>query len=385
MFSFLTRSKKPGRSADSPAVSSSPISSILRTLSQPVRRSRFLAALVGLGFGLSVAPAIAITPQPTGPGNTRGAIAQKPPVELTIVSFAVTKEAFEKIFPLFAEKWQRENNQEVKINGSYGGSGSQARAVIDGLEADVVYLALSLDVTKIQQAGLIDPGWEKEFPYDAVASRSVIAFVTRPGNPKGLRSWEDLAKPGVQVITANPKTSGIARWNFLGIWSSQLLGGGEDKAKDFARQVFANAPVLPKDARESSDIFFTKGQGDVLLNYEHEVILAAQKGQQGIFSVIPQTNVSIENTVAVVDKVAKKRGTEEVAKALVKFLYSPEAQRELAKVGFRPTDENVFKEFERQFPKVNKLYKASDLGGWDTIQKKFFDDGGVFDQIYQPR
>ena len=355
---------------------------------QPLKRSstQTCALLMVAGFGVSVMiPAsAAITGSQTPPTKPKTQqLSQQPKtVELTLVSFAVTKAAHDKIIPQFVAKWKREHNQDVKIQQSYGGSGSQTRAVIDGLEADVVSLALALDTKKLEKAGLIQPGWEKKAPNDAIVTRSVASLVTRPGNPKKIRTWADLAKPGVSVITANPKTSGGARWNFLALWGSvSQTGGDENKAREFVAQVYKNVPVLPKDAREATDAFFKQKQGDVLINYENEVILAAQKGETGSFSVIPQVNISIDNPVAVVDKNVDKHGTRKVAEAFVQFLYSPEAQREFAKVGFRPVEPTVNKEVASKFPQVSKLFTIKDFGGWDTIQKKFFDDGAIFDQI----
>jgi sulfate/thiosulfate transport system substrate-binding protein len=342
--------------------------------------------MAAAGFSVSLAApgyAAVLSPVPAGQSQPRQ-ISQAPKkVELLLVSYAVTKAAYDKIIPKFAEKWKRETGQDVVINASYGGSGSQTRAILDGLEADISALALALDTKRLEKGGLISPGWEKEAPYEAIVTRSVIAFVTRPGNPKGIRTWSDLTKPGVQVITANPKTSGGARWNFLGLWGAiAQTGGGEGKARDYVSQVYRNAPVLPKDAREATDIFFKKGQGDVLLNYENEMILASQRGETGFFTVIPQTNISIDNPVAVVDKIVDKKGTRKVAEAFVQFLYTPEAQRDFASVGFRPVVPAVTKEVDKKFPKVTKLYTVKDFGGWDTVQKKFFDDSALFDQIY---
>lgn len=356
--------------------------------SNPSKAPKFFVA-TGLAIGVTI-PALAVgtglQSQATVPNQRL--ISQNPQtVEVTLVSFAVTKEAYSKVIPLFQEKWKRENGgQEVKFNQSYGGSGSQTRAVIDGLEADVVHLALGLDVNRIQKAGLINPGWEKEAPSDAIVSRSVVALVTRPGNPKGIRGWADLTKPGVSVVTADPKTSGVARWNFLALWGAGGQPSSSDaKSRDYVTQVFRNVPVLAKDARELSDIFFKKNQGDVLINYENEVILASQKGETGFFTVIPQTNISIDNPVAVVDKVVDKRGSRKVAEAFVRFLYTPEAQREFAKVGFRPVVPSVAQEFGNKFPRINKLYTVKDFGGWETVQQQFFADGAVFDQIQTAR
>lgn len=305
--------------------------------------------------------------------------------EITLVSYAVTRAAYEKIIPQFTAKWKQEKNQNITFNQSYGGSGSQTRAVIDGLEADVVALALALDTNKIEQAGLIQPGWEKEAPNSAVVHKSVAALVTRAGNPKGIKTWADLAKPGVGVITANPKTSGGARWNFLGLWGSVTrTGGDEAQALDFTTKVIKNAPVLPRDAREASDVFFQQGQGDVLINYENEVILAAQNGDKLPY-VVPDINISIDNPVAVVDTNVDKHGTREIAQAFVEYLYTPEAQREFAKVGFRPVDPTVAKEVTKQYVPIKTLFTAQDLGGWNEIQQKFFADGAIFDKIQASR
>ncbi|AFZ20017.1 sulfate ABC transporter substrate-binding protein [Allocoleopsis franciscana] len=318
----------------------------------------------------------------TAPSNSANSGAsQKKDVEVTLVSFAVTKAAHDEIIPKFVEQWKKEHNQNVTFKQSYGGSGSQTRAVIDGLEADVVHLALALDTKKIEKAGLIQPGWEQEAPNEAIVSKSVGAIVTREGNPKNITTWADLTKPDVKVITANPKTSGGARWNFLAFWGAVTkTGGDEAKALDFTKKVLKNVPVMPKDAREATDVFFKQGQGDALINYENEMILAKQQGENLPY-VIPDVNISIDNPIAVVDKNVDKHGTREVAEAFVKFLYTPEAQREFAKVGFRPVDPTVEKEVESQFPKIKTLFTVNDLGGWDKVQKEFFDDGAVFDKI----
>jgi len=335
---------------------------------------RFVSLFL-VGVSLSVAIAACSS------GNNNNTAANKGDVDLTLVSFAVTKAAHDKIIPKFVEQWKKEHNQNVTFKPSYGGSGSQTRAVIDGLEADVVHLALALDTKKIEKAGLIQPGWEQEAPEEGIVSKSVAAIVTREGNPKGIKTWADLAKPGVKVITANPKTSGGARWNFLALWGSVTkTGGDENKALDLSTKVIKNAPVLPRDAREASDAFFKQGQGDALINYENEMILAKQNGQNVPY-VVPDVNISIDNPIAVVDKNVDKHGTREVAEAFVKYLYTPEAQREFAKAGFRPADPTVAKEVEKEFPPIKNLFTVKDLGGWDKVQKQFFDDGAVFDKI----
>jgi len=302
-------------------------------------------------------------------------------VELTLVSYAVTKAAYEHIIPQFCEKWREENQQEVIFYEAYGGSGAQTRAVVDGLDADVINLALALDTKKVEKAGLIEPGWEQEAPNQSIVHKSVGVIVTREGNPKEINNWEDLTKPGVKVVTANPKTSGGARWNFLALWGSVAeTGGNETKALDFVSKVYQNAPILPRDAREASDVFFKQGQGDALINYENEVIIAKQNGLEMPYFV-PDVNISIDSPIAIVDKNVDKHGTREVAEAFVEYLFSPEAQREFAKVGFRPVNETVAKEFADKYPSVKTLFTVEELGGWDTVQKQFFADGAAFDKI----
>jgi sulfate/thiosulfate transport system substrate-binding protein len=302
-------------------------------------------------------------------------------VEITLVSFAVTRAAYENIIPKFAQLWKQERNQNVIINQSYGGSGSQTRAVLDGLDADVVALALALDIKKIEKAGLIESGWEKKLPNNSIVHKSVAAIVTRAENPKNIQDWADLVKPGLQVVTANPKTSGGAKWNFLALWGAIANNGGtEAEALEFTTKIFQNAPVLPRDAREASDVFFNQEQGDALINYENEVILAANHGEKLPY-VVPKVNISIDNPVAVLDKNVDKHKNREVAEAFVKYLFTPAAQKEFAKVGFRPVDPTVNKEVSQNFPQVNKLLTIKDFGGWSEVQDKFFADNGVFDKI----
>ncbi len=348
--------------------------SVLASGGQPLNRRpvlKFVALFLAGGLGT------------TGLMPIQPAAGQRPrDIELTLVSFAVTRAAHDRIIPRFVEKWKREHNgQNVKFNLSYGGSGSQTRAVIDGLEADIVQLALALDTYRIQSAGLIRPGWEREVPNNGIVSKSVVVLVTRRGNPKGIRDWGDLAKNGVSVITANPKTSGVARWNFLALWGSVIRNGGAaNRALDYVAQVYRNVPVLPRDAREATDLFYERGQGDVLINYENEAILANQEGQRLPY-VVPQLNISIDNPIAVVDRNVDKHGNRAAAEAFVRFLYTPEAQRQFASVGFRPVNAAVAREFANRYPRVSRLYSVSDLGGWNNVQARFFADRAVFDQI----
>ena len=308
--------------------------------------------------------------------------ASQPDVKLSLVSYSVTQAAYEQIIPKFVEKWKQEHNQNVTFEQSYGASASQARAVIDGSQqADLVHLSLALDTYQIQQAGLIKPGWERRSPRGGIVTRSTVALITRADNPKGIKSWEDLARDDVNVITPDPKTSGVARWNFLALWGYVTLSGGdEERSQEFVTKVYKNAPVLPASAREASNLFFEQNRGDVLLNYEDEVILAQQNGQQLPYTV-PSVNISIDNPIAVVDKNADLHGTRKVAEAFVDFLYTREAQQEFAKLGYRPVNPNIVAEVSQNYPQIETLFTVQDLGGWDTVQNKFFADGAIFDQI----
>ncbi len=303
-------------------------------------------------------------------------------VEITLVSYTVTKAAYQQITDNFAEEWQKSHKQNVVFNQSYGASGSQSRAVADGLEADVVALSLQPDIDKIQKAGLIDPGWTNKLPHKSIVSQSVVSLITQPGNPKRIRTWTDLAQPGLKIITANPKSSGVAKWNFLAIWGALTKESSGKEAPVLAQvqKIYQNAIVLAKDAREASDTFFKQGQGDVLITYENEAILIGQKGEKLDF-VSPSVNVSIDNPVAIVDKNVSKHQNRTVVEAFVKYLFTPAAQREFAKVGFRPVLPAVYQEFSQQYQKVDKSFTAEELGRWSEIQAKFFAEGAIFDRI----
>ena len=303
--------------------------------------------------------------------------------ELLLVSYAVTKGAYDRILPRFAANWKSKTGQELKILTSYGGSGTQARAIIDGLEADVATLALSADVLKLQQAGLIQPGWEQELPSDSIITNSTVAFLTRPGNPKGIRSWKDLDNKDVEVVTANPKTSGGARWNFLGLWGSiTQVGGSQQEAEAYVTSVFRNVENLPRDAREASDAFLKRGQGDVLLNYENEAILATRIGDLKSPFIVPELNIRIEGPVAVVDKNVDRKGNRKAAEALASYLLSEEAQQVFAEEGFRPTNPTVWARVKDRFAPVNQFFSVKDFGGWDAVNKNFFDKGGLWDRMF---
>ncbi|MFY8148260.1 MAG: sulfate ABC transporter substrate-binding protein [Prochlorococcaceae cyanobacterium] len=326
-----------------------------------------LALLAGCGSPSSA-------PQGQGSGERQ---------QLLLVSYAVTKGAYSRILPEFVKQWKQKTGQELEIKTSYGGSGSQTRAVIDGLDADVVTLALSADVLKLEEAGLIEPGWEKELPNSSIITHSAVAFLTRPGNPKRIATWSDLNKPGVTVVTANPKTSGGARWNFLGLWGSITQSGGTpQQAEAFVTSVYKNVENLPKDAREASDVFLKRDQGDVLLNYENEAILATRTGDLKDPFVVPERNIRIEGPVAVVDKNVDRKGSREAAEALASYLFSDEAQAIFAEEGFRPTSPTVWARVKDRFAPVKQFFSVQDFGGWSQVNKEFFGDGGIWDRLF---
>lgn len=328
--------------------------------------------LVFLGINLSLSLALA---------SCSISSAKNSDLELTLVSYAVTRPAYKKIIPQFIAEWEQQHNQKVRFYESYAPSGAQTRAVIDGLDADVVELALALDMQKIENAGLIQPGWENEAPNNAIVTKSVAVLVTREGNPKQVNTWEDLTKDNLNVITANPKTSGVARWNFLALWGFQKqIGMTDSQALEFTKKVYQNVPIMPRDAREASDVFINQDQGDILINYENEIILAGLREKKRPY-IVPDINISIENPVAVIDQNVKKHGNREIAEAFLKYLFTPTAQREFAKIGFRPVNSIVAQEFVDRYPPVKQLFTVKDLGDWDKIQKQFFDSGAAFDKI----
>jgi sulfate/thiosulfate transport system substrate-binding protein len=302
------------------------------------------------------------------------------------VSYDPTRELYEEFNAVFAAKWQADTGETLTVNQSHGGSGSQARAVIDGLEADVVTLALAYDIDAVAKAGLIAEDWQSRLPNNSSPYTSTIVFLVRAGNPKGIQDWDDLVKEGVEVITPNPKTSGGARWNYLAAWAyGQQAGGGDDAAgQAFVTDLYKNVPVLDKGARDATTTFVERGIGDVLLAWENEAFLAINELGEGEFEiVVPSISILAEPPVAVVDANVNKHGTREVAQAYLEFLYSEEGQELAAKHYYRPTLESVAANYADQFPELN-LVTIADFGGWQEAQTTHFADGGLFDQIYQP-
>lgn len=306
-------------------------------------------------------------------------------VTLLNVSYDPTRELYQAINKAFAAEWKQKTGDDVTINQSHGGSGKQGRAVIDGLDADVVTLALAYDIDAIAERGnLLPKTWQKRLPNNSTPYTSTIVFLVRKGNPKGIKDWDDLVKPGVSVITPNPKTSGGARWNYLAAWGYALKKyGGEEKAKEFVGKLYKNVPVLDSGARGATTTFVQRGIGDVLLAWENEAFLSLKEFGKGQLEIVnPSVSILAEPPVAVVDRVADKRGTKAVAEAYLKFLYTPAGQEIAATHFYRPRNTSV--QGARQFPKIS-LFTIDELfGGWSKTQKKHFADGGVFDDIYKP-
>ncbi|MFM8467179.1 MAG: sulfate ABC transporter substrate-binding protein [Oxalobacteraceae bacterium] len=304
------------------------------------------------------------------------------------VSYDPTRELYQDFNKAFAAHWKSKSGEDLKIKQSHGGSGKQARAVIDGLQADVVTLALAYDIDEVAQRGLIAKDWQKRLPHSSTPYSSTIVFLVRKGNPKGIKDWGDLARPGLSVITPNPKTSGGARWNHLAAWGYAIKqpGGNEKSAQEFLSKIYKNVPVLDSGARGSTTTFIERGIGDVLLTWENEALLAIKElGPDKVEIVVPSLSVLAEPPVAVVDKVVDRRGTRKQAEAYLQYLYSDEGQEIAAQNYYRPTNEKLAKKYAAQLPKVKLLTIDEIAGGWTKAQRTHFADGGVFDQIFQSK
>jgi sulfate transport system substrate-binding protein len=310
--------------------------------------------------------------------------AQAADVNLLNVSYDPTRELYAAINKAFATKFKAETGKTIEIKQSHGGSGTQARSVIDGLQADVVTLALAYDIDAIAARGLIPADWQKKLPNNAAPYTSTIVFLVRKGNPKAVRGWDDLVKPDIKVITPNPKTSGGARWNYLAAWGYALKKhGSEDKARDFVRDLYKNVPVLDTGARGSTVTFVQRNIGDVLVAWENEAYLAIDEFGKDKFEVVtPALSILAEPTIAIVDKVVDKKGTRSAAEAYLNFIYSPEGQEIAAKNHYRPRDAAIAKNHENSFAKVELFTIDDTFGGWQKAQALHFSDGGIFDKIY---
>jgi sulfate/thiosulfate-binding protein len=314
--------------------------------------------------------------------------AAAPAADITLlnVSYDPTREFYTEVNKAFAKKFQADTGKSIEIKQSHGGSASQARSVIDGLRADVVTLALAYDIDEIADRGLIAADWQKRLPDNAAPYTSTIVFLVRKGNPKNIKDWDDLVKPGVSVITPNPKTSGGARWNYLAAWGyAKKKYGSDAKAKEFVKAIYANVPVLDTGARGSLITFVERGVGDVFLSWENEAYLAVKElGKKRIEIVVPSTSIVAEPPVAVVDKIVDRKGTRAAAEAYLRFLYSKEGQELAAKNYYRPRDPEVARRYADVLTKV-KLFTIDEVfGSWRAAQAKHFAEGGIFDEIYAP-
>lgn len=304
--------------------------------------------------------------------------------ELLNVSYDPTREFYAKYNEMFKEHWKEESGEDITVTQSHGGSGSQARSVIEGNEADVVTLALAHDVTAIEEAGLIESGWLDEFEQDSAPYTSTIVFLVRKGNEKGIKDWDDLVKDGVEVITPNPKTSGGACWNFLAAWAYQQEqdGNDEEATKEFMKKLYENVLVLDSGARGATNTFVENGQGDVLIAWENEAYLSMEEYPDEYEIVTPSVSILAQPSVAVVDSNAEEHGTQDVSRAYLEYLYSDEAQRLAGENHYRPSKEEILQEFSDQFDLDMNLVTIDDFGGWDEAFETYFNDGAIFDEIY---
>jgi sulfate transport system substrate-binding protein len=307
--------------------------------------------------------------------------------ELTLlnVSYDPTRELYKEFNDSFQKYWEKKTGDKLNLKASHGGSGKQGRAVIDGLEADVLTLALAYDIDEVAATGLLAKDWQKKLPLNASPYTSTIVLLVRKGNPRNIKDWGDLVKPGIEIITPNPKTSGGARWNYLAAWgyARQLAGGSDATAREFVKKLFANVKVLDNGARGSTITFVERGIGDVLIAWENEAYLSVKElGPDKFDIVVPSVSILAEPPVAVVDKVVDKHGTRALATEYLKYLYSPEGQEIAARNFYRPSDAKVLARYSRQFVKVKLFTIDKDFGGWANAQKTHFADGGIFDQIY---
>jgi sulfate transport system substrate-binding protein len=324
---------------------------------------------------------------PSSQTTSTGADAARASVELLNVSYDPTRELYQELNTSFAQYWKETTGQAVTVKMSHGGSGAQARTVIDGLEADVVTLALAYDIDEIAaKSNLLPKEWQSRLPQNSSPYTSTIVFLVRKGNPKGIKDWDDLVKPGISVVTPNPKTSGGARWNYLAAWGyAEKQLGDEQRAREFVGQIYKNVPVLDSGARGSTNTFAQRGIGDVLLAWENEAFLAVNEiGRDKVDIIVPTLSILAEPPVAVVDKVVDKKGTRAVAEAYLNYLYTAEGQEIAAKNYYRPREASVAAKHATDFPTVGLLNIDQSFGGWATAQPKHFSDGGIFDQIYQP-
>lgn len=381
---------QPSSSTSKPSIqSSSPSRPARRAFGLSLAHAALLLLAASAGLAGCNKKSDAATTAPAGSNGAAVAAPSKESATLLNVSYDPTRELYQEFNAAFAKYWKAKTGQDVKVNQSHGGGGKQARAVLDGLEADVVTLALGYDVNILAEKGkLIPDNWQTRLPQNSAPYTSTIVFVVRKGNPKKIKDWNDLTREGVQVITPSPKTSGGARWNYLAAWGYALKqpGGDDAKAREFVSKLYKNVPVLDSGARGATTTFVERKIGDVLITWENEAILSVKEfAKDELELVAPSISVLTEPPVTVVDKNVDKHGTREVAEAYLKYLYTPEGQEVIAKNHYRPRDAAAAAKYKDQFPELN-LFTVDELfGGWSKAQPTHFNDGGIFDQIYQPK
>lgn len=351
------------------------IKNLLKT--KRIKSALALALVIGITAGAATACGNSSSSEKTS-ADSSGKIT------ITNVSYDPTRELYQKYNEAFVKYYKEKNNQEIEVVQSHGGSGSQARSVIEGSDADVVTLALAHDVTLIEQAGLINEGWINEFDGDSSPYTSTIVFLVRKGNPKNIKDWDDLIKDGVEIINPDPKSSGGACWNFLAAWQYALSKNNNDesKAKEFVKKLYANVTVMDSGARGATTTFVENGQGDVLIAWENEAINSVKEYPGEYELVTPSISILAQPSVAIVDANAKKNGTQDAAKQYLEYLYSDEAQKIIGENGYRPSNQEILKTFSDTFDLNVELITINDFGGWDAAYEKFFDDNAIFDEIY---
>lgn len=320
-----------------------------------------------------------------GCGKSETAAAEQNSITITNVSYDPTREFYEKYNEIFEVYYREKTGKEVRVVQSHGGSGSQARSVIEGAKADVVTLALANDIAMLERVKMIEPGWMEEFEKDSAPYTSTIVFLVRRGNEKDIRDWDDLTEEGVEVITPDPKSSGGAGWNFLAAWNyaERRYNGDEEKIKDYMAKLYANVTVMDSGARAATTTFVENGQGDVLIAWENEALTALLEYPGEYELISPSVSILAQPSVAVVDENAEKDGTEEVSRAYLEYLYSDEAQKLMGECGYRPTNEEILMEYADKFDLDMTLCTIDDFGGWEAAYEKFFADGGIFDEVYE--
>lgn len=350
-------------------------------------KKRIISLILAAAAAATVLSACSETTAESSSENSAAAsegTSQTEKITLTNVSYDPTRELYQNYNELFVDYYKTTYGGEIEVIQSHGGSGSQARSVIEGSEADVVTLALAHDITLIEQSGLIDSGWLDEFDLSSSPYTSTIVFLVRKGNPKQLKDWDDLTKDGVEIINPDPKSSGGACWNFLAAWKYALdkNGNDEEKAKEFVRKLYANVTVMDSGARGATTTFVENGQGDVLIAWENEAINSVKEYPDDYEIVTPSISILAQPSVAIVDANAGKNGTTDAAKIYLEYLYSDEAQKIIGENGYRPTNEEILKSFSDKFDLNVNLCTIDDFGGWDAAYETFFDDGAIFDEIY---